>query len=112
MNKVELRGNVGSVRLQKVGDRQVVRFTLATNYAYKDKNGGAQIETTWHTVVAWQGKGTESLDKIEKGSKVSVLGRIRCEKYQGTDEQEHTAYEVVARKIDIIGDGEALTYEF
>lgn len=46
LNKVELRGNVGSYKLQTVGEKQVIRFTLATNYAYKDKTGAAQIETT------------------------------------------------------------------
>lgn len=111
LNKVELRGNVGSYKLQTVGEKQVIRFTLATNYAYKDKTGAAQIETTWHNVVAWKGKGMECIDKIEKGSKIYVLGRIRCERYMGLDDVERNTYEILAKKIEVVNNEEQLSYE-
>ena len=111
LNKVELRGNVGSVRLQKVGERQVARLTLATNYAYKDKNGAPQIETTWHTVIAWQGKGIECLESLNKGDKVYVLGRIRQDRFTGADEIERVSFEIVARRMEIIRNEEILNYE-
>ena len=54
LNKVELKGVVGSVRLQKIGNNtQVANFTVATSLAYKDKAGCLIIETTWHNVTAW-----------------------------------------------------------
>ena len=39
INKIELRGNVGNVKLQTVGNNENIRFSVATNYAYKDKEG-------------------------------------------------------------------------
>ena len=57
INKIELRGNVGNVKLQTVGNNENIRFSVATNYAYKDKEGRPVIETTWHNVTAWNGKG-------------------------------------------------------
>ena len=53
LNRIELRGNVGNIKLQTVGDKLAARFTVATNYAYKDKDGSAVIETTWHNINAW-----------------------------------------------------------
>lgn len=45
INRVELRGIVGTSRVTEVGDRNLINFSLATNYAYKDKDGYPVIET-------------------------------------------------------------------
>ena len=46
LNKLELRGNVGFSRVQVFNSRKVARFSVATNYAYKDRDGMPVIETT------------------------------------------------------------------
>ena len=84
LNKIELRGNVGNNKVQVVGDNQVARFSVATNYVFKGKDGTAVIETTWHTVVAWSGRGMpEDLNKITKGAPVYVTGRLRQQRFTG-----------------------------
>ncbi|MCQ2170239.1 MAG: single-stranded DNA-binding protein [Bacteroidales bacterium] len=113
LNRIELRGNVGNVRLQTVANnRLVARITVATNYAYKDREGGAVIETTWHTVNAWQGKGITDLNKITKGSKVYVCGRLRSQKFIGEDQQERTVYEVIPSSLVLLDEKEQLQCEF
>ncbi len=73
LNKVQLRGVVGTVNLQELSGKRVCRFTLATDRAYKDAMGEAKIDTTWHTVNAWEGsKNIPDLDLIKKGSRVGV----------------------------------------
>ena len=52
LNKIELRGNVGNIRVQAVGENEVANFSLATNFAYKSKDGTPVIETTWHNITA------------------------------------------------------------
>ena len=52
LNRIELRGTVGSIRLQTFSDNMVARLTLATNFAYKDKEGAATIDTSWHSILA------------------------------------------------------------
>ncbi len=99
LNRIELRGNVGNVRLTNVGDSRVARFSLATNFIYKGKEGDAVIETTWHNVVAWDSKGMPDLHKIEKGVPLYVCGRLRTSKFTGSDGTEKQVYEVVANKI-------------
>jgi len=104
INKIELRGNVGNVRLQNVGGKQVVRFSLATNYSYKAKNGDGVIETTWLNISAWEGKGMPDFSKIEKGSTVHVTGRIRSSKYTNSQGEERQSYEVSASQLSIEDD--------
>ena len=57
INRVELQGTVGTSRVTEVGDRNIINFSLATNYAYRDREGYLVIETkTWHTCSAWAGR--------------------------------------------------------
>ena len=64
LNRIELRGVVGSIRTQTFSDNVMARMTVATNYAYKDREGAAVIDTSWHSVVAWEGKNVQGLSKI------------------------------------------------
>ena len=101
LNKIEIRGNVVNVNILKVGGTRVAHFSVATNFAYKDRNGEPVIETTWHNVTAWEGnKGIPSLDIIEKGFPIYVTGRLRIQKYIGGDGVERTSYDVIANTID------------
>ena len=47
LNRIEIRGNVGNVNILKVGNTRVAHFSVATNFAYKDRNG----ETVYTTDV-------------------------------------------------------------
>lgn len=38
LNKVELRGNIGTVRIQNVGDSKVARLSVATNIIYRGQD--------------------------------------------------------------------------
>lgn len=111
LNRIELRGVVGSVRTQTFTDNMMARFTVATNYAFRDKDGTAVIDTSWHNLVAWEGKNVQDLSRLARGTKVHVLGRLRYQKYTGSDGIERVASEVVVNKLTILEDGEPLQYE-
>ena len=101
LNRIEIRGNVGNVNILKVGNGRVAHFSVATNFAYKGRNGEPVIETTWHYVTAWEGnKGIPSLDIIEKGFPIYVTGRLKMQKYTGQDGIDKTSYEVIAYSIE------------
>lgn len=102
LNKVTLRGIIGSVRIINVGDRKVARFTVATNLAYKAQDGSPVIETTWHNVTAWEGKDIHNLDKLEKGSTVEVVGRLKNQRYTTADGEDRYSTEIIAHTISII----------
>ena len=102
LNRIELRGIVGSSNVRTVGDKRVARFSLATDYIYKGKGGEPVIETTWHNIQAWEGKNIPDVTIIGKGSGVYVTGRYRIQRYQAPDGTEKTSYEVLADKVTIL----------
>ena len=102
INRVELRGAVGTVRINETGEGRIARFSLATNYVYRASDGMPVIETTWHNVTAWSGKGMPDFHKIDKGSLVHVVGRLRCQKFENSDGVEKQVYEVLANRLTII----------
>lgn len=111
LNRIELRGNVGSVRILNAGGTRLAKISLATNYVYKNKEGDPVIETTWHNISAWENKSMPDLDAIQRGDKLYVCGRIRSQRYEGNDGLEHTVNEVIAKSIQLIGGNESLQYE-
>ena len=80
----------------------------ATKYS---AGGDPVIETTWHNVSAWEGRGMPSFDDIAKGGKIYVMGRLRSQRYTDADGIERTAYEVLAKRILLIEDVEPFSYE-
>ena len=112
LNCIEIRCNVGAVRLQVVGNSRVAKISVATNYVYKGRDGEPVIETTWHYISAWEGKNMPYLTSIRKGDKVHVFGRLRSQRYTAADGTERTAYDVLASKLSVIDTDDILQYEF
>lgn len=102
LNRVELRGIVGRVLVQEYGDAKMARIGLVTNYAYKDREGAAVIDTSWHNVIAWEGRNIQNVDMIEKGTKLRVIGRIRYQKYTDREGVYREAVDIIASEVEII----------
>ena len=102
LNKIEIRGIIGSVRVQNVGNTKVANISVATDYCYTAKDGSSVIETTWHYVTAWEGRDIQNLEQFKKGSFLHVIGRLRNRKYTTADGTERIAYEIVANMIELI----------
>lgn len=111
LNKVELRGTVGNVRVQTFNENRMVRFGLATNFAYKDREGAAVIDTSWHNVVAWEGRNIPDVGKIAKGARLHVFGRLRYQTYTGVDGIDRVGTDILANHIEVIEDSSPMAYE-
>ena len=111
LNRAVIRGIVGSVRITEVGDTKMARMAVATNYAYRAKDGTCVLETSWHCIVLFEGHGITGLDKISKGDKVHVEGRIRNQRYTGADGVERSSTEILASKFERITDDVPLAME-
>ncbi len=107
INRVELQGTVGNVRIQEAGDRKVLHFSLVTNRVARNREGENIVETCWHNVEAWEGQNIADFDRIAKGSNVHVYGRIRYSKYVGNDKIERTSTDIIASKLELVEDGAA-----
>jgi len=83
INKVELSGFAGmdpEVRTMKNG-AHMLRFSLATSSNYKNSKDEWVRDTTWHNVVMWDKVAELALDKIKKGTFVTLSGKIVYRQY-------------------------------
>ena len=104
INRVEIRGNVGMVRLNEHNGKKVANISVATELLYKSREGIAVSEKTWHNVVAWSGKDIADLETITKGTPIHVVGRIKTSRYTSADGTEKFFYEVAASRLMIVRD--------
>lgn len=97
-----MQGVVGNSRITQVGTSTVLRFSLATNERFSYRDGSVHEETTWHSVTAWSGKGMPDFSKIDKGTCVHATGRLREIRYNDSDGNSKSFYEVLATEVRII----------
>ena len=102
LNQVTLRGIVGNARAQKIGDTEMVRFSVATDYAFRNRSGEAVIETTWHNVVAFKSDRMPDFAAIVKGAGVLVNGRLRNDRFVDANGAERTVTEVLANSVELV----------
>lgn len=100
LNRVELIGIVGATRISEAGEGRCANFSLVTNYAFQAKDGTAVIETTWHHVVCFEGKGVYPLEEIEKGVSLHVTGRLRRRRFTAGNGDERDYVEVMASRVE------------
>ena len=112
INKLELLGIVGSVRLQHINDKQMAKFTVVTNHAYKNKEGAPVIETQWHNVTAFEGRNVQGLSRLEKGCAVHLWGRLQVQRFTAEDGSDRTYVDVMCSKLIVLPDDTDIQYEF
>lgn len=101
INKIELRGRVGRSDVQDFGSSRLCRFSLATDYGYRSKDGTPVIDTMWINVSLWDSKGSMDFSEIQKGAIIHVWGRVRTYKYADADGQERSNWDVQARNFKL-----------
>lgn len=99
INRVELQGIIGSVRQYTIGSQKGFQLTVATNRVYKDRDGNPVIETQWTCCSGWESENVD-LSLLEKGREIHLIGRIRNQRYTGTDGVECTTMEVVVSSLE------------
>jgi single-strand DNA-binding protein len=97
INKVILIGNIGKApetrRLEN--GATVVKFSLATNESYKDKDGNWQDKTEWHNIVLWNKQAERAEKTLKKGSRIYFEGKLTYNKWQDKDGNNRSTPEVV-----------------
>jgi single-strand DNA-binding protein len=100
-NKVQLIGNLGAnpeVKTTENG-KTLARFSIATTDSYKNAKGEKVDDTHWHQIVAW-GKTAELAEKyLQKGSKLSIEGKLTNRSYEDKEGIKRYITEVVANEL-------------
>ena len=100
LNKIELRGIVENVSLNKVGGLEIARFSLCVEQSYAD-NDCAVVETTWFACSAWGDK-CPKITELKRGCSVHVIGRVRTARYVNVDGEERRIFEVLVQTLELI----------
>ena len=105
VNKVILIGHLGKdPELSYLPSGQsVAKFTLATNYSRKDKNGELKEETEWHNIVAWGKLGEICTQYLAKGRQAYIEGRLRTRNWEDREGKTRTTTEIVADNVVMLG---------
>jgi single-strand DNA-binding protein len=101
INKVQLTGNLGNdpeIKTLENGNK-LARFSMATKEEYTTRSGEKSSDTQWHFIIAW-GKVAEHVEKeLQKGSFVSVAGRLATKSYIDKNGQKRYVTEIIANDV-------------
>ena len=97
MQKIQIIGNLGKdCEVRKVGENNVVSFSLAVTEKYKDKES-----TIWFNCQKWNAE--KIAEYLKKGAKVYVEGKMQEREHEGK-----TYWSVNVDNLEIVkfaGDG-------
>jgi single-strand DNA-binding protein len=106
-NKVQLIGRLGQdpdIKTLESG-KKVAHFTMATNENYKSADGTKTEETTWHSIVAWNGLAELASKYLKKGREVCIEGRISYRSYTDKNGVPKSVTEIVASDLVLLSSG-------
>lgn len=103
INKVELRGIVGTVRKSDIGEHTLTKMSVCTNHVYLNSSGSTVVESTWHYVTAWN-LNKEVIEHLDAGSKVHIKGRLTNNRYTTSDGEERTTISIIAHLVEVLSD--------
>ncbi len=102
MNRVVLIGRLtGKPELRYTGSNlPYTRFSIAVNRNYSNAQG--QRETDFINIVAWRKQAENVCNFLNKGSLISVDGRIQTGSYDDKDGNKRYTTEVVADTVQFL----------
>jgi single-strand DNA-binding protein len=106
INKHIIVGRVGNNPKIFEKNSKVVKFSVATNFKFRNQSGEYIEETEWHNVTAFNKLADICEQLIQKGSMVYVEGRVKTEEYN--DKQYKY---IILEKIDVLSSKKEMEYE-
>lgn len=102
MNKVCLVGRLtAKPELKMTGSNlPYTRFNLAVNRTFSNSQGDR--ETDFISIIVWRKQAENVCKYLDKGSQVSVEGRIQTGSYDGQDGQKRYTTDVVADSVQFL----------
>ena len=100
INKVLIYGNLTrDPELKSLpSGMQVCSFSLATNRAYKDRDGARQESTDYHNIVVFGRQAETSAQYLKKGAGAFAEGRIQTRSWDKDGVKQYRT-EIVAERV-------------
>lgn len=103
-NHVQLVGRLGAnpeVKVVENGNK-LARFTIAVSETRKTKTGEKITEVQWYPIVAWGNVAGIAERLLQKGTQVTIDGKLLLRSYQTKDGQKRKATEIVANELFVM----------
>ena len=101
MNTVTVVGNLTrdpELRFTPTG-QAVVKFGIAVNRFYTNRNGEKVEQTDFFTVNAWRSLAENVAESLKSGARVLITGRIQSRTWETEDGAKRTAVEIEAEEV-------------
>jgi len=109
LNKVMLIGRLGRDPETRwfEGGRAMSKLSLATSERYQDNEGSWHERTEWHAVVLWRQLAEIADERLRKGDRVFIEGRLKTRSWQDAEGIQRRTTEVVGERLDMLGAAES-----
>jgi single-strand DNA-binding protein len=100
-NTVTVAGNLTrepELRYTPTG-QAVVKFGIAVNRFYTNRNGEKVEQTDFFTVNAWRGLAENVAESLKTGTRVLVTGRMQSRSWETEDGQKRSVVEIEAEEV-------------
>lgn len=101
MNTVTVVGNLTrdpELRYTPTG-QPVVKFGVAVNRFYTNRNGEKVEQTDFFTVNAWRSLAENVAESLKTGARVVVSGRMQSRSWETEDGQKRSVVEIEAEEV-------------
>ena len=102
VNSATISGNIGAepvLRTTPAGT-SVLTFSVAVNESVKGSSGDWEQRTSWITAVVFGPRAASLKQHLDKGTKVTVQGRLRENRWTGPEGGKHSRIELAVDEID------------
>jgi len=100
-NHVQLVGRLGAnpeVKTLENGNK-LARFSIAVTETYTAKSGEKVTDVQWHAVVAWGTLAGIAERILQKGTQVTVDGKLTKRNYTNKEGAKRSSTEIVANEL-------------
>ena len=101
MNTITVVGNLTrdpELRYTPTG-QAVVKFGIAVNRFYVNRNGEKVEQTDFFNVNAWRSVAVNVAESLTTGARVLVTGRLQSRNWETEDGQKRSAVEIEAEEV-------------
>ncbi len=100
-NSVRLTGFLGAApEVKEFGNqKKVATMSIATKDIYKNEKGEKVEDTQWHNLVAWNQQATIAEKYLQKGSELSIEGKLVNRNYIDKQGIKRYMTEIVVSEI-------------
>jgi len=79
------------------GGKTVTHFTIALNHEYGKKEGNKQV--SFIQIETWDKQAETCATYLKKGSRVTISGDIRQDRWKDGDGKNHSRVKILARNV-------------